>query len=421
VTAASLGVALGSKIGPYIITDELGEGGMGVVYRATHSLLNRPAAIKVLRPELGTHTAALDRFLNEARATTAIRHPGIVEVYDFGHTESGCAYIAMELLEGESLATRVERRGKLPLVEALSIVRRIAAPLAVAHELGIVHRDLKPDNVFLIRDREGAEQLKLLDFGIAKLETAVVRTTIGLVLGTPSYMAPEQCLGQPDCDHRVDLYALGCILYELISGTPPFGRGGSMTDLMAAHINAPVPLLPIAAIDHQMSRLIRRLLAKSPADRPRTATEVVFEIDRYLAATPAPLPGPRHTLKLAVATATGLALTLASIGAWYRARRGARPEKDELLAAPMILANGSGAFRALDAGTKPGDAQPIDAAPMATAPTIAIDAAIDAAPPPPAISTRVPTVEIKRPRGPSDVTTDLPPARPIDRNTTVDP
>jgi serine/threonine protein kinase len=413
VTPASMGVVLGSKVGPYVITDELGEGGMGVVYRATHSLLNRPAAIKVLRPELGAHTAALDRFLNEARATTAIRHPGIVEVYDFGHTEHGCAYIAMELLEGQSLAARVERRGKLPLVEALAIARRIAAPLAVAHELGIVHRDLKPDNVFLIRDREGAEQVKLLDFGIAKLETAVVRTTVGLVLGTPSYMAPEQCLGQPDCDHRVDLYALGCILYELISGAPPFGRGGSMTDLMAAHINAPVPPAPLLALDPEIARLIRRLLAKSPSERPRTATEVIFEIDRFLATTPAPQPGPRHTFKLAVATATGLALTFASIGAWYRARRGGRAEKEALPAAPMVLANGSGTFRVLDAGTKPGDASPI-----ATAATIAVDAAV---PPPPVVSTQAPTIEIKKSRPPSDVTTDLSPGRPIDRNTTVDP
>jgi serine/threonine protein kinase len=412
MTPASSGVVLGSKVGPYVITDELGEGGMGVVYRATHSLLNRPAAIKVLRPELGTHTAALDRFLNEARATPAIRHPGIVEVYDFGHTENGCAYIAMELLEGDSLAERIERRGKLPVGEALAIARRIAAPLAVAHELGIVHRDLKPDNVFLIRDREGAEQLKLLDFGIAKLETAVVRTTVGLVLGTPSYMAPEQCLGQPDCDHRVDLYALGCILYELISGAPPFGRGGSMTDLMAAHINAPVPPAPLLALDPEIARLIRRLLAKSPAERPRTATEVVFEIDRFLATTPAPQPGPRHTFKLAVAAATGLALTFASLGAWYRARRGARSEKDALPAAPLTLANGSGTFRALDAGTKPGDP-----APIATAPTIAIDGGVAA----PVVPVQTPTIEIRKPRPPSDVTSDLPPARPIDRNTTVDP
>jgi len=407
VTAAKLGVEPGTKIGPYVITGELGEGGMGVVYRATHALLNRPAAIKVLRPELGGHSAVLDRFLNEARATTAIRHPGIVEVYDFGHTENGCAYIAMELLDGESLAQRIERRGKLPVVEALAIARRIAAPLAVAHELGIVHRDLKPDNVFVMSDREGGEQVKLLDFGIAKLETAVVRTTVGLVLGTPSYMAPEQCLGQPDCDHRVDLYALGCILYELISGAPPFGRGGSMTDLMAAHINAPVPPAPLQALDPEISRLIRRLLAKSPAERPRTATEVVFEIDRFLATTPAPQPGARHTFKLAVATATGLALTLASIGAWYRSRRGARIDKADLPEAPAILANGSGAFRAFDAGTKPGDA-----APIAVAPTIAIDAGV----PPPAK-----TVAIKRPRVETpDVTVDLPAPPAIDVNTAVD-
>jgi eukaryotic-like serine/threonine-protein kinase len=185
-----------------------------------------------------------------------------------------------------------------------------------------------------------------------------------------------------------------------------------MTDLMAAHINAPVPPAPLLALDPEIARLIRRLLAKSPAERPRTATEVIFAIDRFLAATPAPQPGPRHTFKLAVATATGLALTFASIGAWYRARRGGRSEKEALPAAPMILANGSGTFRVLDAGTKPGDA-----APLATAATIEVDAGVAA----PVVPTQAPTIEIKKPRATPDVITDLPPARPIDRNTTVDP
>jgi serine/threonine-protein kinase len=408
VTAA-FGLALGGRVGPYVITDELGEGGMGVVYRAIHTLLDRPAAIKVLRPELGGHSLALDRFLNEARATTAIRHPGIVEVYDYGHTESGCAFIAMELLEGQTLGARLQARGKLALAEALVIARRIAAPLAVAHEAGIVHRDLKPDNVFLIRDPEGGalDQIKLLDFGIAKLESSVNRTTIGVVLGTPAYMAPEQCRGI-DCDHRADLYALGCILFELVTGAPPFGRTGSMTDVMAAHMHAPIPALP--AIDPQIARLIARLLAKAPADRPRTAVEVVFEIDRYLAAVPAPAPGPRTTLRLAIATATGLALTLASIGAWVRSRRSPRHETAEL---PPVLAKGS---VIVDAGTKPPTSN--DAPPMATAATVAVDAAVAL---PPAANTQQPTVEIKPPRRISEVTSDLPPPRPVDRNTTVDP
>ncbi|MEO6772717.1 MAG: serine/threonine-protein kinase [Kofleriaceae bacterium] len=404
----AFGLALGGRVGPYVITDELGEGGMGVVYRAVHTLLNRPAAIKVLRPELGGHTLALDRFLNEARATTAIRHPGIVEVYDYGHTESGCAFIAMELLEGQTLGARLAARGKLAVAEALVIARRIAAPLAVAHEAGIVHRDLKPDNVFLIRDPEGGalDQIKLLDFGIAKLESSVHRTTLGVVLGTPAYMAPEQCRGI-ECDSRADLYALGCILFELVTGAPPFGRTGSMSDVMAAHMHAPVPPLP--AIDHQIARLISRLLAKSPGDRPRSAVEVVFEIDRYLAAVPAPAPGPRTTLRLAIATATGLALTLASLGAWYRSRRAPRSETAQL---PPVFADGS---VIVDSGTKP-----LDAPPMATAATIAVDAAILA----PADSAQARTVEQKKPRKASDEiinSGDLTPPPTINADTTVTP
>jgi serine/threonine protein kinase len=404
-------ITIGSRVGPYVITDELGEGGMGVVYRATHTLLNRPAAIKVLRPELGGHSLVLDRFLNEARATTAIRHPGIVEVYDYGHTESGSAYIAMELLEGVTLGARLAARGTLPLHEALMVARRIAAPLAVAHEVGIVHRDLKPDNVFLIRDREGGayEQVKLLDFGIAKLESATNRTTIGVVLGTPAYMAPEQCRGIPDCDHRVDLYALGCILYELLGGAPPFGRSGTMTDLMAAHLNAPVPRLPLAAVDHQIGRLISRLLAKSPDDRPRSAVEVVFEIDRHLAMVAPPPPGPRNTLRLAVATATGLALTLTSIGAWYRWRR--TPRADTALGvAPPVL--GSVVRPPIDAAPT---APPVDAATVGTAATIALDAS-------PASTVVITRARVKKPVDTSEVTVELGSGGDTaDVNTTVSP
>ena len=274
-----------------------------------------------------------------------------------------------------------------------------------------MHRDLKPDNVFLIRDPEGGahEQVKLLDFGIAKVESATNRTTIGVVLGTPAYMAPEQCRGVPDCDHRVDLYALGCILYELLGGAPPFGRTGTMTDLMAAHLHAPVPRLPLAAVDHQIGRLISRLLAKSPDDRPRNAAEVVFEIDRHLAMVAPPPPGPRHTLRLAIATATGLALTLTSIGAWYRWRRA--PRADTALGPPPLVL-GSVVRQPVDAAPT---APPIDAASVGTAATIVVDA-------PP-----TPTVSITRPRthkpvDTSEVTVDLGSGGDTaDVNTTVSP
>jgi serine/threonine protein kinase len=322
VRAASL--EIGELVGPYRIVGEIGGGGMGMVYRAVHALLHRPAAIKVLRPELSAFSMATDRFLTEARATTAIRHPGIVEVYDYGHTENGNAFIAMELLEGSTLARRLVERGPTSVFETMTLARRIAAPLAAAHDRGVVHRDLKPDNVFLVRDHEGCaiDQVKLLDFGIAKLESTDTahRTTIGLIMGTPAYMSPEQCLGKSDCDHRTDLYALGCMMFEMLTGERPY-RSVPTQDLMAAHIRHPVPDLgQLVSVPPPVEKLITRLLAKLPEDRPRNALEVLAEIDRWLADREY-IPTRRTSLRMALVTATGIALTLGAIGAWYRQLR----------------------------------------------------------------------------------------------------
>ena len=319
---------IGTHVGPYRIVGQLGGGGMGMVYRAVHTLLDRPAAIKVLRPELGNHVMAIDRFRTEARATTAIRHPGIVEIYDYGHTSTGNAYIAMELLEGRTLAARLADHAPLSVFEAMTLVRRIAAPLTVAHERGVVHRDLKPDNVFLVRDHEGGaiDQVKILDFGIAKLENTAVanRTTIGLVLGTPAYMSPEQCRGSSECDHRTDLYALGCILFELLTGQPPYGNGLSSGELLAAHLQSPVPdVTRFATIPSEIARLVTRLLAKRPDDRPRNALEVIVDIDRWLATRPAAAAHPPRPRR-AVIVATGIALSFALAAAGLLARHGGR-------------------------------------------------------------------------------------------------
>jgi serine/threonine-protein kinase len=301
--------AMDAMLGQYRVTGTIGRGGMGVVHVAEHALLGRRAAIKVLRSELSQNQDAVTRFFNEARALAAIHHPGIVDVYDFGWTPDGAAFLVMEHLEGESL-TRRSARSPFRWPAALAIARQIAGALAAAHAKGIVHRDLKPDNVFLVPDPEvpGGERIKLLDFGIAKLAATSSAphslTRTGAVIGTPTYMAPEQCRGVA-VDHRADLYALGCVLYELCCGRPPFVGEGS-GDLLVAHITTPAPAMSNTnpEIPQLVETLVRRLLAKAPGDRLQTADKVILAIDALLSERTPTTP----SLSAAPA-ATGLVMT----------------------------------------------------------------------------------------------------------------
>jgi serine/threonine-protein kinase len=304
----------GTTIGQYRVTGLIGRGGMGAVYAAQHTLLGRSAAIKVLLPELSQKQDIVTRFFNEARAATAIKHPGIVEIYDFGWTPTGAAFIVMEHLEGETLARRASRvRLRWPAV--LAIARQIAGALAAAHAKGIVHRDLKPDNVFLVADPEvpGGERIKLLDFGIAKLSDPSLSnmTSTGMLMGTPTYMAPEQCRGVA-IDHRVDLYALGCVIFELCCGRPPY-LGEAAGDLIAAHIHLPVP--SVAAYNPEIpppvAQLVQHLLAKAPADRVASAEALIRLIDAVStdrsAATTSPRPMAPIATPPSVTTLSGSA------------------------------------------------------------------------------------------------------------------
>jgi eukaryotic-like serine/threonine-protein kinase len=274
---------IGSTVGTYTIQRELGRGGMGAVYVGAHSLLGRQAAIKVLLPQLSRDQNIVQRFFNEARAATAIKHPGIVEIYDFGFAADGSAYIVMEMLRGESLADRLRRAGRLAPAVALQLCRQVATALGAAHRIGIVHRDLKPDNIFLVPDEEVAmgERVKLLDFGIAKLVDAgqLARTSVGAIMGTPYYMAPEQARGAIDLDHRADLYALGCVLYEMLCGRPPF-VGDNPAVVMAEHLaTAPPPLRAFAPdVPPPLEAIAMRLIAKSPAERHATTDELVADL-----------------------------------------------------------------------------------------------------------------------------------------------
>ncbi len=280
----------GESIGNYRLLGKLGSGGMGVVYAAEHLLLGRRAAIKFLRPEVSSEPTIVERFFTEARAASAIRHPGIVEVYDFGYHDK-LAYLVMEYLDGETLRTCLRAEGRIGPDRAVPIALHIASALEAAHSAGVVHRDLKPDNVFLAKatapdlSRKTQQLLVgprvcILDFGVAKLtrndgESNPNITTSDVVVGTPTFMSPEQCRGGGNVDGRADLYSLGCILYAMLCARPPFvGKGSG--DVLAQHIyQAPDPPRWYAAdVSADLEALILRLLEKDPANRYQSAHEL---------------------------------------------------------------------------------------------------------------------------------------------------
>ncbi len=287
-TDGAAGSVVGSVVGNYQIIRKLGEGGMGAVYLAQHTLLGRRAALKMLLPMLSARPDVVNRFFNEARATTSISDPGIVQIFDFGYHADGSAYIVMEYLEGEALDARLGRLGRLPVPDALRLIRQVATSLAAAHAQGIVHRDLKPENIYLVRDPEVAsgERPKILDFGIAKLsddQPGKVKTHTGALMGTPLYMSPEQCRGASELDHRSDVYALGCVLFHLIAGAPPFDADG-LGDIIAMHLREPAPVLSSRAswVAPNVDALVARCLAKRPEDRFQSMHELAAAIGRVL-------------------------------------------------------------------------------------------------------------------------------------------
>ena len=290
VTGRVLAAKPGESIGNYRLLGQLGTGGMGVVYAAEHLLLGRRAAIKFLRPEVSSEPTIVERFFTEARAASAVRHPGIVEVYDFGYHDK-LAYLVMEYLDGETLRTCLRAEGRIPPERAVPITLHIASALEAAHAAGVVHRDLKPDNVFLAKATapdlsRKTQQLLIgprvciLDFGVAKLtrdegQSSPNITTSDVVVGTPTFMSPEQCRGGGNVDGRADLYALGCILYAMLCARPPFvGKGSG--EVLAQHIyQAPDPPRWYAPdVSTELEGIILRLLEKDPARRFQSAHEL---------------------------------------------------------------------------------------------------------------------------------------------------
>ena len=274
---------LGQRIGNYRIVKLLGAGGMGMVYEAVHDGIGGRAAIKVLRAEIASHKDATQRFFSEARAANLVAHPGIVHIFDCGYTASGTAYLTMEFLEGETLKQRLDRLHVLTVSEAFRIVRQVAAALHAAHQRSVIHRDLKPDNLMLVRDAElpGGERVKILDFGVAKISEGLGdQTRTGMVMGTPAYMAPEQCREAKLATDRSDVYSLGVILYQVLAGQPPF-VGEYAGDVMAMQMmQEPPPLSQFCPrLQRQVVSFVHRLLEKKPALRPGME-EILRELSR---------------------------------------------------------------------------------------------------------------------------------------------
>ena len=279
----------GAQIGKYTLRRKLGQGGFGSVFAAYDESLDREVALKILNAEHKASEDVMRRFLQEARLAARIGHPGIVTVFECALVSGtntnadGVAYIAMELLDGESLAHRLHRSGRMAPATAMEITRQIASALEAAHAAGIVHRDLKPDNIFLVRDPAvvSGERAKILDFGIAKLHhiSSSIQTQTNEVFGTPRYMSPEQCRSSTQIDQRSDIYTLGCILFELLTGRPPFV--GQTGELFAQHLMVdPPPVLSLVRdTPYHLADLVARMLAKDVEHRPQTMVDVQRELE----------------------------------------------------------------------------------------------------------------------------------------------
>ena len=304
----------------YRVFHRLGKGGMGEVYLAQHIAIGRMVAIKTLSAEMQGRPELAHRFLKEARTSSQVRHPNVVDILDFGHTDRGTAFFVMEYLEGEDLKTMLKRERVLTWEHTATIVTQVCAALAAAHHHGVIHRDLKPDNIYVLK-QDGREVIKVLDFGIAKVISAdgVPETTrTGVLLGTPEYMSPEQARDE-DLDARSDIYACGVLLYRMLAGRLPFRAKGFMSVLAMHMQNAPTPprqLDPPSAITEAQEAVILRCLAKSPDDRYQSAEALAAAIRGAseaapVVAPPPPAPPPRRA---PWGLLTGLAGLLALVG-----------------------------------------------------------------------------------------------------------
>jgi eukaryotic-like serine/threonine-protein kinase len=305
--------------GRYRLTRKIGEGGMGTVYEAQHVVIDKPVAVKILREKYLDRPEVAQRLVQEARLASSIRHENIVDITDSGATDDGRTFVVMEHLTGESLAQLIRREGALTEGRTLAVARQAASALAAAHARGIVHRDVKPENLFLV-ERGGKDFVKVVDFGISKTmrgaglpaEESLRLTDTGLVLGTPLYMSPEQARGEDDLDHRIDVYALGVILYECLTGEVPFRASnylGVIAQVVASDVTPPRVLRPELRISEAMERVVQKAMASSRADRYPSMEALAADLERV--ASGGTVEAPRPT---ATARSRGNGLLLAAVG-----------------------------------------------------------------------------------------------------------
>ncbi|MDH5804727.1 MAG: serine/threonine-protein kinase, partial [Gemmatimonadota bacterium] len=306
----------GALEGRYLVEREIGSGGMATVYLAEDIRHKRKVAVKVLRPELASILGA-NRFLREVEIAAQLQHPHILTLIDSGAAD-GILYYVMPFIEGESLRGKLEREKELPVGDAVRIVREIVDALVKAHATGVVHRDIKPDNILL-----SGRHAIVTDFGIAKALSEATGgrnvTETGMALGTPTYMAPEQAVADPNVDHRADIYAVGVLAYEMLTGTPPFG-GANVQAVLSAHVTQTPKAVTETrpTVPAQLGALVMKCLEKKPADRWQTAEELHAELERY--ATPSegtvpvePASKKRPVLKALAEAGVIIAVALAGV------------------------------------------------------------------------------------------------------------
>jgi formylglycine-generating enzyme required for sulfatase activity len=327
------------RLGPYRLLKVLGRGGMGIVFKAEDTRLQRTVALKVMLPELAKRPTSRERFMREARATAKIEHDHIVTTYQVDE-ERGVPYLAMELLRGRSLEEFLrKKKGQKPLAleQTLKIGRETARGLAAAHEKGLIHRDIKPANLFL--DASAGGRVKILDFGLARAaETEASRLTrVGQVVGTAAYMAPEQARGDDKIDARADLFSLGCVLYRLCTGRLPWTGEDPMATLLAIATETPVPVRELNPdVPPRFAELIHKLLGRKPEDRPASAKAVVEAITALEADLPTPV---MKKVELPVSDSVGAAPTMMQS---VDSTRISSSRSQRRSAAPLLMVAGAG-------------------------------------------------------------------------------